>query len=137
MRRPGPLFSVAAFSGADFGEILLRTGAVPRRHVVTSFGKAIDEERSMFLRLAQGRHAVLTKADSQPEIEIGLQRVGWTFFDAELEAVAAFTGIDPASLEKYRNPPIRWASSPPTRDQLQLWQTRVGTAYPYPAMARP
>jgi hypothetical protein len=109
---PGPLFSVAAFGNADFEAILARVGATPVRREVTSFGKAIDAYRSLFLELPGRRFAVITKYDSQADFEMGLQRDGWKFEQAELEAIVDFLGIAIDGVERYCNPPVEWVEGP-------------------------
>lgn len=129
----GPIFSLAAFTRADFPNILRRLGVTPEVHPIKSFGEVIDVDRSFYLEISPGRHASVSKRDSQSELEIALQRVGYTFFRAELLLVANFIGVLEENVELYRNPPIKWTSLDPTPKERAKWRNRVGSNYPYPS----
>lgn len=98
---------------------------------VTSFKEKIDAERTFFLELSPNRCAALTKYDRQGEFEIGLQRVGWSFYAHELNSVAAFIGVDLEYIERNCNPPIKWVSDEPTPADIAYWESKVATKYPY------
>jgi hypothetical protein len=100
------LFELAAFSSANFDELLQRTGGTATEGAVTSFGKTIDRYRILFLRLSTGAFAAVSKYDSQTESEIGLQPDGDWFSERDLAAVMEFTGWDQSQVRKYRTPTI-------------------------------
>jgi len=128
---PGPLFTLAAFCAADFGELLSRARAEPIKSSVTSFGQFIDSSQTFFLRIGPERYAVLSKYASKSEFEIGLQILGSTFYSHELSLVREFIGCTSDAIRLYRNPPIRWAEDRPSESDLRRWLTRIGSPYPY------
>jgi hypothetical protein len=128
---PGPLFSLAAFCGQPFDAIVARLGATSDVGEIRSLGKVIDRDRTIYLSLSPERNAVLSQRDSQDEIEIGLQRVGKCFFEHELVLVAQFAGLDLDRIQRYLNPPFRFAPDPPGERGRALWLKLVGTPYPY------
>jgi len=129
---PGPLFTLAAFCRTDFDRLIAKCGATPLSADITSFGKRIDRVRHLFLSLAPGRYAALSKRDSQSDYEIGLQLVGKRFFEHELGLVSEFIGIPLEYIDRYRDPSTRWVSTTPTDTDREYWLKRIGTAYPYP-----
>ncbi len=92
----------------------------------------MDQDRSIYLELSPGRHAALSKRDSQSQCEIALQPVGQSFYEYELILVADFVGIPLEYVERFRNPPIKWVSASPTPVEQADWLSRVGSTYPYP-----
>jgi len=128
---PGPVFSTAGFVRIDFQRLLKRISIGPYSDSVRSFGKSIDSLDSLFLSLAPGRHASLTKYQSQDSAEIGLQAVAKCFYEEELALVSEFIGVPAEYIERYSNPPIRWVSSRPSTEHVQHWLKHVGEAYPY------
>jgi hypothetical protein len=115
----------------DFDKLLRRHDAKADVSPIQSFGERIDRVSSVFVELTPGRHAALSKRDSQADFEIALQKVGSCFYEHELELVADFVGVPLEYVERYANPPIRWVSSSPTDAELQYWVSRVGVPYPY------
>src|SRR5689334_24864058 len=105
---PGPLFTLAAFCRTDFDKLIARHGAAPISDDIKSFGERIDRVRHLFLSLAPGRYAALSKRDSQSDYEIGLQIVGRRFFEHELGLVSEFIGIPLEYIEKYNDPSSKW-----------------------------
>ena len=128
---PGPIFSLAASCRVDINRVLRRYSLEASVDPVTSFGKRIDETLSLYLELSKGRYASLSQNKSQSEMEIGLQRVTWSFFEHELQLVARFIGIPYEYVEKYENPPVLWVSASPTTEEKEHWHSVLGSVYPY------
>jgi hypothetical protein len=129
---PGPLFSLAAFCWEDFDRLVERVGATADVEHVRSFGEVIDRRRTIYLGFSSGRFAALSKSDSQRFFEIALQRVSRAFYERELSLLIGFVGIaDPDSLERYCNPPFRFATDPPSAADRKYWERFVGSEYPY------